>query len=176
MPVDYAEVLRDMEREEARLATQLSTLRQAKPGIMAMFRAQQLDAALLAPRGKYVSMGPTAAMRDVLGSGEVLTRDELRTRLKAEGWTTKSEDELSTISAALSQSKDFEKVGERWRLAFPKRGPQDLGTVDSQLEEKGGTLERLASAGILPIPINTDGATYIRQRSSTNTPGLPPEQ
>jgi len=170
MPVDYAEVLQDMEREEARLATQLSVLRQARPGVMAMLRAQQLDAAILAPHGKYVSMGPTPAMRDVLSSGELLTRDELRTRLKAEGWTTKSDDELSTISAALSQSKDFEKVGERWRLATDRNGSQDSVTRDSQPEEKGGSLGRLANAGMIPIPMNTDGPTYLRQRLATNAP------
>lgn len=118
MPVNYADVLADLEVQEAKLVTELNTVRAAKPAILAMKQRQELNAALLATPGKYAGLGATAAIRRLLSSAlTLMTREEIHDALKAEGWTTKSDDPLSTISATLSQMKaEVEKVGETWRM------------------------------------------------------------
>jgi len=121
MPVDYAEVLAELEAEEGRLMTELHIIKAAKPAIQAMLQRTAPNAAKYM-MGRFAGMGATEAIPLLLAGLTIpMTYREIHDALKAEGWTTTSSDSAATVSATLSQLKgDYvEKVGSGWRLMQP---------------------------------------------------------
>ncbi len=121
MPVDYAEVLKELEAEEGRLMTQLNTVRAAKPAIMLLMNNQKSEPPIVSPplpAGRFARFGATRAIQIYMtGNTVALTSRQIMDGLKAEGWTSESEDHLATISATLSQLRDkgvVRKSGDGW--------------------------------------------------------------
>jgi hypothetical protein len=124
MPVDYAEVLKEIEVEEERLLTELNTIRAAKPAIMRLLASKKsnpVEPLKLPLRGQFVGMGATKAIPLHLKNIEfAVTSRQIMDGLKAEGWTSESKDHLATVSATLSQLKDMgivRRLGDGWMLA-----------------------------------------------------------
>jgi hypothetical protein len=125
MPVDYAEVLKELEAEEGRLMTELNTIRSAKPAILRLLENQKfdelrIDTTPVLPVGRFVSMGATKSIPIYLKDKTMaLTSRQIMDGLKAEGWTSESGDHLATVSATLSQLRDkgiLRKIGDGWMM------------------------------------------------------------
>ena len=125
MPVNYVEVLKDLEEREAHLLAELAKVRQAKPAIQSFAKQEESAASSTSEKPRYIGMGATAAVRDVYANTqEFMSRDEIYTRLKLGGWTTEAKDPLAALSATLSQmvsGGELEKVEDRWRRKVQPR-------------------------------------------------------
>ncbi len=107
-------------------------MRAAKPGIMLLLNNQISEASErilsadneadeVLPVGRFVGMGATKAIPIYLKDKTMsLTSRQIMDGLKADGWTSKSEDNLATVSATLSQLKEsgtVRKIDDGWILA-----------------------------------------------------------
>ncbi|WP_142988144.1 hypothetical protein [Granulicella rosea] len=131
MPVDYAEVIAELEAEEGRLKTSLAAIQAAKPALLLLWQKQNgspdpQTPVTIMPRGRFAGMGATKAIPLLLQGQEVpMTYREIHDALKAEGWTSNSSDPAATVSATLSQLRGevVVKIGDGWMLAAPVQLP-----------------------------------------------------
>ena len=121
MPVDYSEVLREMDAQIAFHEGEVETLRLARPAIVKMRNASAIGGYRISVPagtviGKFASMGNQAAVRLLMADGQLRSRDEIYEELRNGGFTSDAGNPVGSIGATLSQMKDeLERVEDRWR-------------------------------------------------------------
>lgn len=119
MPVDYAEVLREMDAQITTLENELDTLRTTRPGIVLLRNKQNpalSSSPVFTPRGRYSGLGNQAAVRLLMADGQLRSRDEIYEQLRDGGFTSDAANPVGSIGATLSQMKEeLERVEDRWR-------------------------------------------------------------
>jgi hypothetical protein len=131
MPVDYGEVLKDIDERESLLTAEIAKLRAARPLMLEFKKQQDIAAIQFAPPKKFVGVGPTRAIPKVLeANGGLMTVAEILAELYKEGWTTGSTNPTNLVSSTCAQLKDsVERVGDRWRLKPVNVIPDEVVTV-----------------------------------------------
>lgn len=119
MPVDYVEVLRDLDAQIAFHESEAEALRVARPGIVKLRNAVSAKSVFAPPAVtsvKYAGMGNFAAIRLLMSDGQLRTRDEIYDQLRLGGFTSDAANPVGSVGASLSQMKDeLERVEDRWR-------------------------------------------------------------
>lgn len=114
MPADYAQVLCDLDEQIAFHERELEQLQAARPAIAGL-----RDKFAPAVKARYVGMGATAAIRDLLSNSNAwYNTSEILAHLQAKGWTTDSFDPGKVVASTLSQIKAagfIERQHEMWR-------------------------------------------------------------
>jgi hypothetical protein len=121
MPVDYGEVLKDLDAQIASLEAEVATLRAARPTIVLLRNKYSPPlAAPVSKSGIYSTMGPTNAIPLVLkGEPFPLLTSQIADKLQAGGVKSQATDFPASVSATLGQLRDkgiVEKVGDGWKL------------------------------------------------------------
>lgn len=113
MPIDYAAVLNDLQAHGARLTAELEHVHQSESAIRMLLGNHSNPETL-----PYSALGTTAAIRDLIGPKDAMTRDEIYAKLKERGWASGASNPLASLGATLSQlgtAGELEKVNDRWR-------------------------------------------------------------
>jgi hypothetical protein len=116
MSPDYIQVLSDLDEQIAFHKRELEELQAARPAIVAL-----RDKVAPVMKAKYVGMGATAAIRDLLSKSNAWYGTfEVLDHLVARGWSTESSDPAKVVASTLSQMKaagfiEGEHSMWRWR-------------------------------------------------------------
>ena len=124
MPVDYAEVLKDLDSQIATLEAEVSTLRDARPSIVILRNKYTpiplVAVALPSQKAPFSNLGPTAAIQQLLKDEPYpLSVSQITDKLRAGGLQTKGNDLNSNVASTISRMRDsgfVEKSGDGWRL------------------------------------------------------------
>ncbi len=130
MPVNYDDVLRDLDEQIEFHEAELKQLKEARPAIVILRNKFNISQ----PK-PYEGMGAKASIRELLNKGSAWYRvSEIEEHLVAGGWKSDASDKARTIAATLSQMKDeLDRQGDMWR-AKKWAAPVDMrpGAVELQ--------------------------------------------
>lgn len=114
MPVDYVQVLADLDAEIALHRKEIEELEAARPAIVAL-----RNKFISAPSLPFTGMGATAAIRSLLSNSIAwYSTSEILAHMVDKGWKTDSSDPIKVVASTLSQIKAggfVEKQHDMWR-------------------------------------------------------------
>lgn len=141
MPVDYTEVMQDLERQRQEIEVELLTIKQGIAAIQAVQKRLGPKVPIFSAR--FSSMGQTEAIKVLLADQPLtLTTGEVAQKLQDGGLRSKAADFAGTVSAVLTTLKGagiVEKIGDGWRLT--PRPLAALEELDAPQERSSHSIE-----------------------------------
>jgi hypothetical protein len=128
MPVNYDEVLTDLDGQIAHYKKEMEELQAARPAIVAL--RNKFNPVITKP---FSGMGATAAIRELLSNSRAWhSTNEIVGLLQDKGWTTDSSEPPRIVASTLSQMKAngfVEKQNDMWRWLTLRSVPETEAPV-----------------------------------------------